>query len=75
VPVLRPSPGLVHRASLPPLLALHQLEAHQLLVRDQSGYTGTSPRCQLERSSSCGSSRFLLGFQQLGIREPVLGLT
>ena len=34
VPVLRPSLGLVHRASLPPLLALQQLEAHQLLVRD-----------------------------------------
>ena len=75
MPVPRPLLGLVRRASLPPLLVLHLLEAHQLLARDPSGYTGTSHRFQLGRSSSCGSFRFPPSFQLLGIHEPVLGFT
>ena len=43
--------------------------------RDQSGFTGISPLCQPERSSSCGLFPFPLGFQLLGILEPVPGST
>jgi len=67
--------GLVRRASLPPLLVLLQPEAHQLLVRGPSGFTEISLLCRPERSSSCDSFRFLLGFQLLGIHEPVPGST
>ena len=71
--VLRPSPRLVHRVSLPPLLVLLQLEALQLLVRHQCRYIRITLRFQLGRSSSCVLFLFPLGFQLPGIRELVPG--